>query len=187
MREKPFIDDLAEKIRRHLSEHGRLTVVLPSQRVVRTLSLLLSQARAGEVFWLPRFCTMDEFVYEVAGLRKADPLWLSLQLYAHYVRQMETAGEPPRAYADFMEWGALLLSDFHQLDAQLAPVAEVLHYVAEEKRIAGMDFTLNEQSEIQKAYKLHGAIVGRRNGLSGFGRTAGGGEIAAGRSAKCRR
>ena len=152
MREKPFIDDLAEKIRRHLSEHGRLTVVLPSQRVVRTLSLLLSQARAGEVFWLPRFCTMDEFVYEAAGLRKADPLWLSLQLYAHYVRQMETAGEPPRAYADFMEWGALLLSDFHQLDAQLAPVAEVLHYVAEEKRIAGMDFTLNEQSEIQKAY-----------------------------------
>ncbi len=152
MREKPFIDDLADKIRRHLSEHERLTVVLPSQRVVRTLSLLLSQARAGEVFWLPRFCTMDEFVYEAAGLRKADPLWLSLQLYAHYVRQMEAAGEPPRAYADFMEWGALLLSDFHQLDAQLAPVAEVLHYVAEEKRIAGMDFQLNEQSAIQAAY-----------------------------------
>lgn len=152
MREKPFIDDLAEKIRRHLSAHGRLTVVLPSQRVVRTLSLLLSQARAGEVFWLPRFCTMDEFIYEAAGLRPADPLWLSLQLYGHYVRQMEAVGEPPRAYADFMEWGALLLSDFHQLDAQLAPVAEVLHYVAEEKRIAGMDFTLNEQSAIQAAY-----------------------------------
>lgn len=152
MREIPFIDDLAEKIRRHLSVHERLTVVLPSQRVVRTLSLLLSRARAGEVFWLPRFCTMDEFVYEAAELRPADPLWLSLQLYAHYVRRMEAVGEPPRVYADFMEWGALLLSDFHQLDAQLAPVAEVLHYVAEEKRIAGMDFTLNEQSAIQAAY-----------------------------------
>ncbi|MDE6307632.1 MAG: PD-(D/E)XK nuclease family protein [Bacteroidales bacterium] len=152
MREKPFMDDLADKIRRHLSEHERLTVVLPSQRVVRTLSLLLSRARAGEVFWLPRFCTMDEFIYETAGLRPADPLWLSLQLYAHYVRQMESVGEPPRAYADFMEWGALLLIDFHQLDAQLAPVDEVLHYVAEEKRIAGMDFTLNEQSAIQQAY-----------------------------------
>lgn len=152
MRDKPFIDDLAEKIRRHAEEQARLTVVLPSQRVVRALSMRLSSARAGEVFWLPRFRTMDEFVYETADLRPADPLWLSLRLYAHYDRQMQASGETPRAYADFMEWGALLLSDFHQLDAQLAPVAEVLHYVADEKRIAGMDFSLNEQSAIQAAY-----------------------------------
>ena len=152
MRNKPFIDDLAEKIRHHAAGHAEVTVVLPSQRVVRTLSMRLSAARAGEVFFLPRFRTMDEFVYETSGFRPADPLWLSLQLYAHYRRQMEAVGETPRAYADFMEWGALLLSDFHQLDAQLAPVSEVLHYVADEKRIAGMDFSLNEQSAIQAAY-----------------------------------
>ncbi|MDE7150574.1 MAG: PD-(D/E)XK nuclease family protein [Bacteroidales bacterium] len=152
MREIPFIDDLADKIHRHAAKHERMTVVLPSQRVVRALSMRLSRVRSGEVFWLPRFRTMDEFVYDTAALRPADPLWLSLQLYAHYERQMRAAGETPRAYADFMEWGALLLSDFHQLDAQLAPVAEVLHYVADEKRIAGMDFSLNEQSAIQAAY-----------------------------------
>ncbi len=177
MRTQPFIDYLAEKIRQHMSQHEDLTVVLPSQRMVRTLTTRLSLSRPSDVFWLPSFRTLDDFVYDLSGLKKVDKLWQSLQLYAHYSRQMTKAKpdasraattanataaatqsaapeNPVRSYAEFMEWGALLLSDFNQLDAQLAPIREVLNYVSEEKRIAGMDFSLDETSKIQARY-LH--------------------------------
>lgn len=174
MRTQPFIDYLAEKIRQHMDRYEDLTVVLPSQRMVRQLTTRLSLSRPGEVFWLPKFQTLDHFVYDLAELQPADKLWQSLQLYTHYAAQMgkakpaatnsaksatpaaanSAADTPVRSYAEFMEWGSLLLSDFNQLDAQLAPIKEVLNYVSEEKRIAGMDFSLNEASQIQARY-LH--------------------------------
>ncbi|MDE7338278.1 MAG: hypothetical protein K2M92_03210, partial [Bacteroidales bacterium] len=53
----------------------------------------------------------------------------------------------------FWDWAEILLSDFNQIDNQLAPADEILHYVAEEKRIANWHLNLDEHvGQLQNRY-----------------------------------
>lgn len=152
MRGRPFLDEIAAQIKENAKEYSFLTIILPSKRVIRDLKLRFSAESGDNAMWMPGFTTMEDFAFKSSCMSKAEPLEIALILYDCYVEVTKAAGKEYRSYADFAEWGSMLLSDFHQLDAQLSPVSDILSYVSEEKRISGMEFDLSEKSEIQNAY-----------------------------------
>lgn len=132
-----------------------LCVVLPNMRLQRVLSEML-MARAGEDAprFLPVFTTVNRLVEEFSLLRAGDPTELAALLYEAYREAYQDESEENLKTLDqFWDWAEILLSDFNQIDNQLAPAEEILHYVAEEKRIANWHLNLNEHvGQLQNRY-----------------------------------
>lgn len=155
-RASSFIDYLCQHIRQFNLQHTDLHVVLPSIRLERVLTRRLIRMAEQEnrlPCWLPRFETIDRLIAGFSGLRKADPTESVAMLYECYCEVYRQQGEEPLSFDRFREWGRMLVSDFNQIDNQLAPADEILHYIAEDKRIGTWHLDLNESSgKLQGTY-----------------------------------
>ncbi len=155
-RESSFIDYLCQHIRQFDLNRTDLHVVLPSIRLERVLTRRLVRMAEQEnrlPCWLPRFETIDRLVAGFSGLRKADSTESVVMLYECYCQVYRQQGEEPLSFDRFREWGRMLVSDFNQIDNQLAPADEILHYIAEDKRIGAWHLDLDESAgKLQNAY-----------------------------------
>lgn len=155
-RESSFIDYLCQHILRFDLNRTDLHVVLPSIRLERVLTRRLIRMAEQDnrlPCWLPRFETIDCLIAGLSGLRKADPTESVAMLYECYCQVYRQQGEEPLSFDRFREWGRMLVSDFNQIDNQLAPANEILQYIAEDKRIGAWHLDLNESAgKLQSAY-----------------------------------
>lgn len=159
-RSENFIEYACRKIGQYDLRETNLFVILPTLRLKRTLSEHLTRKAEEEgrtPCFLPQFTTIDRIIAEFSLLRKAQPAELLAYLYLSYCHAYlddpENPGPPPKSLDQFWDWGKMLLSDFNQIDNQLAPTEEILQYVAEEKRIANWHLDLNEQAgQLQNRY-----------------------------------
>lgn len=157
MRKQNFIEYVCDHIAGIDLRETHLCVVLPNMRLQRTLSeALMARADGGVPCFLPTFTTVNRLVEEFSLLRAGDPTELAALLYEAY-REAYTDGDADtenlRTADQFWDWAEILLSDFNQIDNQLAPADEILHYVAEEKRIANWHLNLDEHvGQLQNRY-----------------------------------
>lgn len=153
-REISFVDYVCQNIENYDLNRCNLQVVLPSMRLKREIEQKL-KARAGNSqqfpFWMPVFTTMSQIIGQVSGLNIAHPAELTAILYQAY--QEAYQGKAPKSFDLFWDWGQMLLSDFNQIDNQLAPAKEILQYMAEEKRMGQWNLDLGSyQGELQGRY-----------------------------------
>ncbi|MDE6629882.1 MAG: PD-(D/E)XK nuclease family protein, partial [Bacteroidales bacterium] len=155
MRQQSFIEYVCDHIERIDLRETHLCVVLPNMRLQRVLSEML-MTRAGEDAprFLPVFTTVNRLVEEFSMLRAGDSTELAALLYEAYREAYRDESEENIKTPDqFWDWAEILLSDFNQIDNQLAPADEILHYVAEEKRIANWHLNLDEHvGQLQNRY-----------------------------------
>lgn len=188
-RKSTFIDYVCQHINRYDLRQTNLQVVLPTLRMGRVLSRRLTALAKEEnrlPCWLPKFVTIDRLIASFSGLGKAEPVELLALLYLAYTETCAEENTEARPLDRFWEWGRMLISDFNQIDNQLAPAKDILQYMAEEKRIGSWHLDLgSSQGQLQSAYlafynllwplyqKFHQKLQAENLAYTGFaGRTA---------------
>jgi len=160
---EPFLKKLASYLLETAGHDlSACEVVLPNKRAVVVLRKYLSNAVAKPI-WAPRLVSVEEFVLELSGLKKADPVDLLLMLYQSYASVMKDKAEN---IPTFLPWGQLLLDDFNELDDYLCPIDFVFSYLSEAKAIELWNPGSEHLSPAQSAYlAFYHALPGIYNNL----------------------
>ena len=144
---------LAETARYLLDRYGagpadelsELVVVVPTRRAVVYLKNELALALPpGAALWAPRVAAMEDYMVELAGVQVEEPIALQLLLF-DILRGYDTSLNFDR----FVGWSGLLLSDFSNLDQNLATPRKVFEYLSQAKALERWDLTaLPEHSRL---------------------------------------
>ena len=118
---KSFLESVAHDI---LNKYGtnlsRLAVIFPNKRA----SLFLNEALAREArqpLWAPTYMTISELFRNHSTLRVADPIKLVCDLHRSYT----AVTGYDETLDHFYGWGQLLISDFDDIDKNMAPADSV--------------------------------------------------------------
>ncbi len=144
---------LAETARHLLDRYGagpadelsELVVVVPTRRAVVYLKNELALALPpGAALWAPRVAAMEDYMVELAGVQVEEPIALQLLLF-DILRGYDTSLNFDR----FVGWSGLLLSDFSNLDQNLATPRKVFEYLSQAKALERWDLeVLPERSRL---------------------------------------
>ena len=148
---EPFLKRVADHlIAKAGKELGNLCVVLPNRRAGLFLQKYFAD-RFSVPVWLPEILSVEDFIYKLARLEKADKLSLLLEFHRQY-----NAGnrENPTPLRQFLYWADPLLDDFNDLDFALADASEVFAYLSEIKAIEMWSPASGVLSPLQQDY-LH--------------------------------
>ena len=131
----PFLKQVA----RHYADTRDLYFVFPSRRAqVFFLKYLSDDLKGTEKPVLaPQCCTIDEFVYHIAGAGRTDKVKLLLELYSCYSELYEEKnGRKPESLDDFIFWGDVILKDFSDVDRYLVNPDHIFKNVADYKKLS---------------------------------------------------
>ncbi|HEX8656900.1 MAG TPA: PD-(D/E)XK nuclease family protein, partial [Hymenobacter sp.] len=118
-----------------LDELSEIVVVVPTRRAVVYLKNELALALpVGAPLWAPRVAAMEDYMVELAGVQVEEPIALQLLLY-DILKNIDTGLDFDR----FVGWAGLLLSDFSNLDQNLAPTRKVFEYLSQAKALERWD------------------------------------------------
>lgn len=126
MSSAPFLQQIAQQVIQNFErDASKLTIVLPSKRSGLFLQAHFKHLVQTPLF-LPRITTMDKWLGGIQkpdqpALLRPDVLQQIAILYGVY-KDCLNSGE---SFADFYQWGEMLLQDFNDLDKSLAD-AELL-------------------------------------------------------------
>ena len=146
---KSFLEYVAEDI---LEKYGtnlsRVVVVFPNKRA----SLFLNDALVsltGKPLWSPRYITIsDLFRQQALPVQVGDPIKLVCELYKVYT---EVTGFD-ETIDHFYGWGQLLLSDFDDVDKNLAPADKVFANVRDIHELDDVSYLSDEQRELLQKF-----------------------------------
>jgi hypothetical protein len=148
---EPFLKKLAEHlIHQTGGSLADLCVVLPNRRAGLFLQQHLSNQFHSPV-WLPEILSVEDFVFKLSRLEKADKLDLLLEFHRQYSSGREGTPAPLR---QFLYWADPLLDDFNDLDYALADASEVFQYLSDVKAIEMWNPSGGVLSPLQEDY-LH--------------------------------
>ena len=145
---KSFLEHVAEDL---LSRYGtnlsRLAVVFPNKRASLFLNEHLARL-AGKPIWSPAYITISDLFRSHSSLQVADPILLVCEL--HKVFTACTGIDETLDH--FYGWGQLLLSDFDDLDKNMAPADKVLANLRDIHELDDTSYLTPEQSEMIKRF-----------------------------------
>ena len=120
-----------------LDELSDIIVIVPTRRAVVYLKNELALALPpGAPLWAPRVAAMEDYMVELAGVQVEEPIALQLLLY-DTLKGIDTGLD----FDQFVGWAGLLLSDFSNLDQNLADTSKVFDYLSEAKALERWDLT----------------------------------------------
>ncbi|PST84907.1 ATP-dependent nuclease subunit B [Pedobacter yulinensis] len=123
-------------------------IVFNNKRPVAHLQYYLSKA-VGKPFWSPAFFTVQEFFARSSDLKTADHFSQYFTLYTVYSRLLEEEGNTPVRPEVFYSVAQTILSDFAQIDNDLADADQVF---AELEDIAVIQKQFQHLNEEQQAF-----------------------------------
>lgn len=126
-----FTDKIADYIYSNQLDHKNLTIVLPSERAKKYVAASIFDKYRKPVA-APAMITMDAWIRQHTEKTVIDKTRALIRLFDV---QLKTAQkDEDRSFDEFLEWGAILLSDFDELDRYLieaATIFKVLHNIKE--------------------------------------------------------
>lgn len=134
-----------------------LRIVFTNRRAIRYFSKEYADLQQG-TYWMPRCCTINDFVQSLSPYRVAKELSLIYALYVsyckiYYQRNPLAEGEQQESFEQFYFWGKILLSDFDDLDKNLADAKKLYTVLQEEKEMEDLfDFLSENQKETLAKY-----------------------------------
>ena len=131
---KTFLECVASWLKRkYNNDLSQIAIVLPNKRA----SLFLSQAllkEMGGTFWSPVYCDMPGLFSSLSqeSVNIADDIELIFRLYRTFeeTTHFQIDGEE-ETLDHFFGWGQVLLSDFDDLDKNMANADSVFRNVSE--------------------------------------------------------
>lgn len=145
---KSFLENVAEDL---LSRYGtnlsRVAVVFPNKRASLFLNEHLARL-AGKPIWSPSYITISDLFRSHSSLQVADPILLVCELH----RVFTACTGIDETLDHFYGWGQLLLSDFDDLDKNMAPADKVLANLRDIHELDDTSYLTPEQREMIKRF-----------------------------------
>ena len=145
---KSFLEHVAEDL---LSRYGtnlsRVAVVFPNKRASLFLNEHLARL-AGKPIWSPSYITISDLFRSHSSLQVADPILLVCELH----RVFTACTGIDKTLDHFYGWGQLLLSDFDDLDKNMAPADKVLANLRDIHELDDTSYLTPEQREMIKRF-----------------------------------
>ena len=145
---KSFLEHVAEDL---LSRYGtnlsRVAVVFPNKRASLFLNEHLARL-AGQPIWSPAYITISDLFRSHSKLQVADPILLVCELH----RVFTACTGIDETLDHFYGWGQLLLSDFDDLEKNMAPADKVLANLRDIHELDDTSYLTPEQREMIKRF-----------------------------------
>ena len=149
---KSVADDLLCKFDGNLKD---LTIVLPSKRGRLFFNRYLAEITDHPV-WSPAYTTMDGLFQSLSDLEVADQPLLIYHLYAAYCEAMHEVcpvGSCTTEDLDqFYSWGEVMLSDFDDIDNNLAHAEQIFTNMKDLDDLTTLDYLTDEQRKAIEHY-----------------------------------
>lgn len=145
----PFLKEIASQIFEEQRENlQNVHILVPNRRAILYLKRYLSEL-SERPLWSPKMYSIEDFVFEAAGLQKCDAVDLIFELYAIH---RNLAEQDARSFDHFAQWGEQLLRDFNDVDFYLADAGKLFSYLSEAKAIERWHVDGGELTENEKRY-----------------------------------
>ena len=149
---KSFLEHVAEDI---ISKYGTnlssTAVVFPNKRASLFLNEHLARLSKGKPLWSPAYITISELFRQQSELHVADPIKLVCDLYQSF-RQFTGSEE---TLDKFFGWGQLLISDFDDIDKNMADANHVFANLRDIHELDDLSFLTDEQRELLRHFFSH--------------------------------
>ena len=144
-----FLKKTADYIIENYSDRlDEICIVLPNRRASLFLKKYLA-AGLNKTVWSPAFYSIEDFVFEVSGLKPIDPVTLQFELYEVH---KEVEGENASDFDEFLNWSNVLLHDFNDVDLHLADPRLLFTYLNDVKAISLWNPDGKPLTEFQQNY-----------------------------------
>ncbi|MBJ04547.1 MAG: hypothetical protein CMP65_01420 [Flavobacteriales bacterium] len=128
---KNFLNKIATLlVSRHKERLTELAIVLPSRRSSLFLTKEISKIIPKPI-WLPKFYSIDDFVFDINKLKAANNLELFFELYKSYKKKVSNPHSIERCY----KWASALIDDFNEIDKAYVDQSKLFSYLSDVKRI----------------------------------------------------
>ena len=147
---KPFLEYVANDIiGKFGTDLSSAAVVFPNKRASLFLNTHLAKA-AGRPIWAPSYLTISDLFKKHSQLSVADNIKLVCDLYKSFVECTGT----DETFDHFYGWGQVLLSDFDDIDKNLADPQKVFANIQNYHELDDVSYLTPEQVEaIQRFFK----------------------------------
>lgn len=136
--------DIIDKYGTDLSH---IAIVFPNKRAALFLNEELAK-NAQKPVWAPTYLTISELFRKYSNLMVGDPIKLVCELYKSYI---EITGKD-ETLDHFYDWGRLLISDFDDIDKNMADADKVFANIADLHELDDISYINDEQKEILKTF-----------------------------------
>lgn len=145
---KAFLHFVAKDIiEKYGTDLSRMALIFPNKRAALFLNEELALC-AGKPVWAPVFLTISELFRRYSKLSVGDPINLVCQLYKSYTA---ITGKD-ETLDHFYDWGLLMISDFDDVDKNMADADKVFANIASLHELDDMSYLTDEQRELLKAF-----------------------------------
>ena len=145
---KLVAEDLRQKIGNDLS---RTVVVFPNKRASLFFNeylIPLEETHHEAPIWSPRYQTISELFRSLSPLAVADPIETVCHIYNAYVALTQSK----ETLDFFYGWGERLLSDFDDVDKNMADATRLFRNLKEIKELENSEFVDDEQEKVLKEF-----------------------------------
>ena len=138
---KSFLEYVVEDIiRKYGTQLARVAVVFPNKRASLFLDEHLAHV-AGRPLWSPAYITISDLFRQHSRRSVADPIKLVCDLHKSFTRCTGI----DETLDHFYSWGELMLSDFDDIDKNMADASKVLANVRDIHELDDISYLTDEQ------------------------------------------
>ena len=146
---KSFLEYVAaDMIRKYGRDLSHTAVVFPNKRASLFLNEYLAREAGGRPLWSPVYITISELFRQQSSLTVADPIKLVCELHRSFCQQ--TGSE--ETLDKFYSWGQLLISDFDDLDKNMANADKVFANVRDIHELDDLSYLTDEQRQLLRRF-----------------------------------
>lgn len=145
---KTFLEYVAEDLlKKYGTDLSRITLVFPNKRASLFLNEHLARMADGPL-WSPVYTTISQLFRDRSERVVADNIKLVCDLYRIYVQCTGTT----ETLDHFYGWGVLMLSDFDDIDKNLADATDVFRNLSNIHELDDVSYLSEEQREVLKRF-----------------------------------
>ncbi len=149
---KSFLEYVAEDIiRKYGTDLSRTAVVFPNKRASLFLNDQLARLTNGKPLWSPAYITISELFRQQPSLSVADPIKLVCDLHKSFC--LHTGSD--ETLDKFYGWGQLLISDFDDIDKNMADADRVFANLRDIHELDDLSYLTDEQRQLLKHFFSH--------------------------------
>lgn len=145
---KTFLEYVAEDLlKKYGTDLSRITLVFPNKRASLFLNEHLARMANGPL-WSPVYTTISQLFWDRSERVVADNIKLVCDLYRIYVQCTGTT----ETLDHFYGWGMLMLSDFDDIDKNLADATDVFRNLSNIHELDDVSYLSEDQREVLKRF-----------------------------------
>ena len=149
---KSFLEYVAEDIiQKYGTDLSRTAVVFPNKRASLFLNDKLARLTNGKPLWSPAYITISELFRQQSSLSVADPIKLVCDLHKSFCLHTDSDETLDKFYG----WGQLLISDFDDIDKNMADADRVFANLRDIHELDDLSFLTDEQRQLLKHFFSH--------------------------------